>query len=178
MKTAMTMTLKELEVIAFADDVDQQHAELITRLFKSGEEILATLTPEKVDLWHAVTGICTEAGELLDCVKKHVVYNKPLDVENMKEEAGDFEFYYRKALMIMGFTRVIIQQYNIVKLEKRYPAGYTDASAQQRADKELCIKCGEVRHHSSHDAFSGVTPWHPFVSESEYADRPNDAAFD
>ena len=158
----MHMTIAALEQLAFSADIDDAHAALITRLFKPGQEILDSLTPEKCDLWHAATGIATEAGELLDAVKKHVVYNKPLDVENMKEEFGDFEFYYRKALMIMAFSRTVIQQYNIVKLEKRYPAGYTDGAAQARADKVLCVRCGEPMHHSIHNQLNDAYE-HDFV---------------
>lgn len=35
------------------------------------------------------TGVSGEAGELLDAVKKSVVYKKPLDRENVVEELGD-----------------------------------------------------------------------------------------
>ena len=40
-----------------------------------------------------VVGVSGEAGELLDAVKKAVIYRKPLDLENVIEELGDLEFY-------------------------------------------------------------------------------------
>ena len=49
--------------------------------------------PNKDVLEHAILGICTEAGELLDIYKKHKMYDKPLDKEHLKEEIGDLLFY-------------------------------------------------------------------------------------
>jgi len=44
-------------------------------------------------LLHGAIGISGEAGELLDAVKKHVFYGKPLDVNNVKEEISDVLWY-------------------------------------------------------------------------------------
>lgn len=111
------------------------HDQMVARLAKSGAEILATLTPEKVDLWHAATGIVTEAGELMDMVKKYVVYNKPLDLINGVEEMGDIEFYLEQARQNLRIARMVVVNLNMQKLAKRYPTGYSDAAAQARADK-------------------------------------------
>lgn len=54
-----------------------------------------------LDLWHAVVGIASEAGEILDLAKKHAIYGQALDVtdagkknmENLREELGDLHFY-------------------------------------------------------------------------------------
>jgi hypothetical protein len=42
---------------------------------------------QSVDLLHAALGLCTEAGELADPIKKAMFYGKPLDVANIKEDA-------------------------------------------------------------------------------------------
>jgi|GEM_PF-622371 len=45
---------------------------------------------------HAVIGISTEAGEMLDVMKKNIFYGKPLDrpaLLNLLEEAGDVCWY-------------------------------------------------------------------------------------
>ena len=59
---------------------------------KSAEYIQLCLRTEKKDYLmkeinglsprfeHAVVGLCTEVGELLDQVKKHKIYGKPFDV--------------------------------------------------------------------------------------------------
>ena len=62
-------------------------------LSKSGAEIAAKLTEAEADLWHMATGVAGEAGELLDAIKKHVVYKRELDRENVVEELGDLRFY-------------------------------------------------------------------------------------
>lgn len=112
------------------------HPQLVAALVKPGAAILETLTPAKADLLHGAVGISGEAGELLDAVKKHVIYNKPLDIENVIEELGDLEFYIEQVRQNLGLTRQVTLDANIAKLSVRY-AGltYTDTAAQVRADK-------------------------------------------
>lgn len=43
---------------------------------------------------HMSYGIATELGELFSTLKKHVIYEQELDLENVKEEVGDILFYY------------------------------------------------------------------------------------
>lgn len=103
---------------------------------KSPYEILTSLTPSKANLWHAATGISGEAGEFLDCIKKHVVYAQPLNRENAIEELGDLEFYMEQARQQLGISREEVLAANVAKLEKRYPISYTDQAAKERKDKE------------------------------------------
>lgn len=86
-------------------------------------------------LLHATIGIAGEAGELLDAIKKHWVYGKPLDIDNVVEELGDIEFYCQALRSLIGRPRLQILEANVTKLRKRYPAGYTDAHAAARLDK-------------------------------------------
>lgn len=87
-------------------------------------------------LMHAVMGLAGEVGEVTDAVKKSVLYNKPLDVENVKEEAGDILWYMALLLDQVGSSFEEVMQMNHDKLEKRYPGGFTEAAAIARADKE------------------------------------------
>jgi len=81
-------------------------------------------------------GVSGEAGELLDAIKKHTMYNKPLDVENVIEEIGDVLFYLTGIANVLGFTLDDCAQVNAEKLSKRYSEGrYSDKQAQERADK-------------------------------------------
>lgn len=117
------------------------HQEMVKKLLKPGSTILLTLTPDKCDLLHAAVGIAGEAaGELLDAVKKHVFYNKPIDRENVIEELGDIEFYLEVIRSKMYITREVTLEYNINKLSKgdkaRYKTGYSDQAAIERADKQ------------------------------------------
>ena len=111
------------------------HADMVLELKKPGDVIYDQLDPSRADIWHAVTGIVTEAGELMDTVKKLVVYNKPLDTTNIVEELGDLEFYMEQVRQNLGLSRIVIIQENMRKLARRYPKGFTDKAAQERADK-------------------------------------------
>jgi NTP pyrophosphatase (non-canonical NTP hydrolase) len=107
----------------------------VSRLVKSGQDILDSLTPEKCNQWHLASGISGEAGELSDAFKKYIVYNKPLDRENVIEELGDIEFFVEAIRQSIGVTREEVLDANYQKLCVRYNKGYSDEAAQIRADK-------------------------------------------
>jgi NTP pyrophosphatase (non-canonical NTP hydrolase) len=110
---------------------------MVAALVKKPDAILPTLDHDKVDLIHAVMGIVGEAGELLDGVKKHVIYDKALDRENVIEELGDMEFYMEQLRQRLGLTREETLEANIAKLRVRYEGlQYSDAAAHARADKQ------------------------------------------
>ncbi len=118
-----------------AAEVAAAHDTMVSRLAKAPHLIIETLTDDGVDMLHAAVGISGEAGELLDAVKKAVIYNKPLDRENVIEELGDLEFYMAQLRQRLGVTRTQTLAANMAKLSKRYADGYSDAAAQARADK-------------------------------------------
>lgn len=100
------------------------------------QQFFAGCYPRNTDLLHAVLGICTEAGELADPVKKAMFYGKPLDVANIKEEAGDLLWYLSGPLCrALNCTLRELAQGNIDKLRARYPEKFTEAAAIARADK-------------------------------------------
>jgi NTP pyrophosphatase (non-canonical NTP hydrolase) len=112
------------------------YGEFVDGFVKEGEEIRAALTPDECHLWHMATGVAGEAGELLDAIKKHVVYRRSLDMQNVVEELGDIEFFLQGLRSHLGVTREEVVAQNIEKLSKRYHLGvYSDAQAQNRADK-------------------------------------------
>lgn len=84
---------------------------------------------------HAVIGLAGEVGEAVDAVKKAVMYGKPLDLNNIKEESGDILWYMSLLLDSIGSSFEEVMQMNHDKLEKRYPGGFTEAKAIARADK-------------------------------------------
>ena len=105
-------------------------------LAKDGADIKRELTPEQASLLHMGCGVSTEANELLDCIKKHTIYQKPLDVENVKEELGDLLFYMSNLMQSVGLSFEEVLQNNIDKLSVRYSSGkYSNTQAQERADK-------------------------------------------
>lgn len=113
------------------------YEEMVANLAKEGQAIIDTLTPAKMHELHMAVGVSGEAGELIDAVKKYVVYDKELDLKNVIEELGDLEFYMEGLRASMGITREETLTANMTKLGKRYSGGtYTDKDAHQRADKE------------------------------------------
>lgn len=110
---------------------------LVIALAKNGQSIINDLDPAKANLLHMAVGVSGESGELLDAIKKHTIYGKILDRENVKEEAGDILFYLNNILINVGFTLDEVIQHNIDKLSKRYSKGsYSNEQAQERADKK------------------------------------------
>lgn len=104
----------------------EQH---VSRLFVKPETTIERLV-------HAALGISGEAGEIVDTVKRTWIYGAELDRANLLEEAGDQLFYVTALLINAGFTLEEAMQHNVEKLAKRYPAGYTDQAARERADKQ------------------------------------------
>lgn len=112
------------------------HSEMVQALCKSGDLIRSELTAQDAHILHMVVGISGESGELLDCVKKAVIYRKPIDMENLIEELGDLEFYMEGLRQSYGITRSQTLSHNITKLSKRYEGlKFTNEAAQLRADK-------------------------------------------
>lgn len=110
--------------------------EMVKFLFKPGELILQAMAAKDMELNHAALGIAGETGELVDALKKYLMYRKPLDRENVVEELGDLEFYMEAIRQNVGISRHETLEHNYNKLmKKRYPDGYSDQAAIKRADK-------------------------------------------
>ena len=85
-------------------------------------------------------GLSGEAGEYLDTVKKHTMYDKPLNEEmqnNLHEEVGDKLFFIQMHCNHFNIPIQSLIEQNRQKLEERYHEGkYSDQQAQERADKQ------------------------------------------
>ena len=115
---------------------EKDFAAMVARLSKPGDSIKNELTPKQAHLLHMAVGISGEAGELLDAVKKHAIYQKSLDITNVVEELGDLEFFMEGLRATLGISREEVLAKNINKLSVRYHSGeYSNHQAQRRADK-------------------------------------------
>jgi len=109
---------------------------MVAALAKPGQEIADTMSAEEAHALHMAVGISGESGELLDAIKKYVIYKKPLDRVNVVEELGDLEFYMEGLRQGLEISRQEVIQHNINKLSKRYHKGsYSNDQANDRADK-------------------------------------------
>ncbi len=121
--------MSDIEKVSYVDFVNS--------LVKPADDIFQEVSAKDMGLIHMIMGICGEAGELLDAVKKHVIYKKPLDLENVVEELGDIEFYLEGFRQELNILRDSTIEHNMNKLSKRYHQGrYTNNQAIDRADKE------------------------------------------
>jgi NTP pyrophosphatase (non-canonical NTP hydrolase) len=84
------------------------------------------------DLLHGAMGVCTEGGELLDAMKKHEFYGKPIDWINVKEELGDIFWYLAIGCRAANISLEEVAETNIAKLKRRYPDRFTSAAAINR----------------------------------------------
>jgi NTP pyrophosphatase (non-canonical NTP hydrolase) len=119
-----------------SEKIEEKHREIVRALAKPGRIICEEMTPRKAHLMHMVMGVAGEAGELLDAIKKHTIYQQDLDYLNVIEELGDLEFYLRGLREELNINRDVVLQENCRKLERRYATrAYTDLAAKQRQDK-------------------------------------------
>lgn len=89
---------------------------------------------ETIDLLHAAMGVSTEAGELLDVLKKFLAYGKPMDKVNILEECGDIEWYLAIIYRRFNVTKEEVLEMNINKLKKRFPDKF---DADQAINRDL-----------------------------------------
>lgn len=85
-------------------------------------------------LTHGALGLAGEAGEVVDMVKKAVMFNKPVDETKLTEEMGDVIYYMAVICRAVGTDFEKIMAQNIKKLEARFPNGFSEAAALARKD--------------------------------------------
>ena len=101
---------------------------------------MTTLNPElsKRDvLINSVMGLCGEAGEAIDIVKKWMAQGHALDKEHLKKELGDIAWYLAEVATALEIPLEDILQANIDKLKKRYPEGFTAERSLVRLQGDL-----------------------------------------
>lgn len=117
-------------------DISDYHM-FVMRLAKPGAEIQASTTANDLHIMHMLLGLSGEVGELIDGLKKQIIYGKELDRANIVEEFGDIEFYLQGLRCALLISRDETVSGNMVKLKARYKAGwYSNAAAQSREDKK------------------------------------------
>jgi NTP pyrophosphatase (non-canonical NTP hydrolase) len=89
----------------------------------------------------AAVGMCAEAGEFTEVIKKTVFQGKPVTEENLfhlKRELGDIMWYVMQACMGLDTTLDEIIEMNVEKLKSRYPGGEFDVHySENRKEGDL-----------------------------------------
>jgi NTP pyrophosphatase (non-canonical NTP hydrolase) len=70
-------------------------------------------------------GLCGEAGEYADLIKKDVFHDVPASLEKIKKELGDVLWYLVYSADAAGLSIEEIALENVKKLRARYPEGFT-----------------------------------------------------
>jgi len=100
---------------------------------------LTTLNPElnpKDVLINGVMGLCGEAGEAIDLVKKHLAQGHELDRERLAKELGDVAWYLAETAHAIGYSLEDVLQMNLDKLKKRYPEGFRAENSIHRSQED------------------------------------------
>jgi NTP pyrophosphatase (non-canonical NTP hydrolase) len=98
---------------------------------------MTTLNPElsqKDMLINGVMGLCGEAGEAIDIVKKHLAQGHPLDREKLIKELGDIAWYLAETAWALDIPLEEILQANLDKLARRYPEGFSQERSVNRRE--------------------------------------------
>lgn len=106
------------------------HTDMVATLVKPGANILLSLTPETVNLWHAATGVAGEGAELM------AAFLEPeLDRENVLEECGDLAFYLEQLDQAAELER---------EDTGRYPIWPTAGMSAREGAERAAVEAGNV----------------------------------
>ena len=83
-------------------------------------------------LLNGVMGLCGEAGEAINIVKKHLAQGHALGREGLIKELGDVAWYLAEPATALGIDLDEVLARNIDKLKKRYPEGFSAEKSQHR----------------------------------------------
>lgn len=96
---------------------------------------MRTLNPEldkKDILINGVMGLCGEAGEAIDLVKKHLAQGHNLDRDALIKELGDVAWYLAETAYALNVPLEEVLERNIEKLRVRYPDGFCTEQSTNR----------------------------------------------
>lgn len=80
--------------------------------------------PERERLLVQTLGLCGEAGEVADLVKKDAWHGQTLTNERLADELGDVLWYVADMARARGIALEDVAARNIAKLQRRYPDGF------------------------------------------------------
>jgi len=77
-------------------------------------------------------GLCGEAGEVAELIKKSQFHGHNISKDEIKSELGDVIWYLANIARLAGLTLDEVAEYNIEKLKKRYPDGFSEEASRNR----------------------------------------------
>lgn len=88
-----------------------------------------------LSLIYGVVGMCGEAGEASELVKKNAFHGHTLDCKHLASELGDVLWYIAYTADDLGYPLSAIMAINQEKLAKRYPDGKFDAERSRHREE-------------------------------------------
>lgn len=88
-------------------------------------------------LLQGVMGMCGEAGEACELLKKKMFQGHPLDKEHVAKEIGDVLWYAAVTAHALGYTLDEIMEMNIEKREKRYRGEFSVEKSLNRKEGDI-----------------------------------------
>ncbi len=101
---------------------------------------MTTLNPaldRKEVLINGVMGLCGEAGEAIDIVKKWLAQGHELDREHLIKELGDIAWYLAETATALDMDLETVLEKNIEKLKHRYPEGFDSGRSASRLKGDI-----------------------------------------
>lgn len=79
-------------------------------------------------------GLVCEAGEVGDIIKKELYHGHEIQREKIMDELGDVLHYLAGLAWMYGFELEDVAKYNIEKLKRRYPDGFSTERSVKRVE--------------------------------------------
>lgn len=92
---------------------------------------------DKFRLQNGLMGLCGEAGEAIDILKKHLFQGHDLDTEHLAIELGDVAWYLAVTADALGYDLESIFVMNRAKLRARYPDGFDPKLSKHRIEGDI-----------------------------------------
>jgi NTP pyrophosphatase (non-canonical NTP hydrolase) len=111
--------------------------ETVTR-FKQYQD-LAVLTSgvhesQEAAILNWTLGLAGESGEFANIVKKMLYHGHDFDLQELKAELGDIVWYVSALCTTLGLNLEDVASFNIAKLARRYPEGFSQERSINRED--------------------------------------------
>jgi len=134
------MSVDTESYLEFVDAVTSDESKIYNSFDKRVYELQGQGFPSE-RLLTASVGMCAEAGEFTEVVKKIIFQGKPVNEENLfhlKRELGDIMWYVAQACIGLDTTIDEIIEMNVDKLKSRYPGGEFDVHySENRKEGDL-----------------------------------------
>lgn len=102
------------------------------------KEALRTANMDYLTVYERATngalGLCGEAGEVADIIKKAIFQGHDFDVNHIAEELGDCAWYLAITADAIGMGLDDIFETNKAKLRERYPDGFDSEKSIHRKE--------------------------------------------